>query len=226
MLKMQKTWIHFFNTVKNQKIPGRKEANPFAGKLPHPVLKSIFKQLSPMDERFGFHVLVLMMDLRNQKKLNARKATRMNYFPVKILKQNVDTFTTNICNFFSFWVNEVKFANIFKQANITPTFKKGYWWSKDSYCPMNILRTIAWIIEKLLNKQGTIPCLWIKFFWNNTVLCKINLPKNTLMCFSEQLFSTIFLLCSTYFSVINSSQFSISFIFLILNNIVFATWMV
>ena len=79
-----------------------------------------------MDERFGFHVLVLIMHLRNQKKLNARKATQMNYFPVKILKQNVDIFTTNICNFFSFCVNEGKFANIFKQANITPTFKKGY----------------------------------------------------------------------------------------------------
>ena len=51
------------------------------------------------------------------KKLNTRKATQINNFPVNILKQNADIFTANICNFFSFCLNEGKFPYIFKQTN-------------------------------------------------------------------------------------------------------------
>ena len=56
------------------------------------------------------------------KKLCTRKATQINNFPVKILKQSEDIFTANMCNFFSFCVNESKFSSIFKQANVTPAF--------------------------------------------------------------------------------------------------------
>ena len=50
----------------------------------------------------------------------------MNYFPLKIIKQNIDIFTANICNLFIFYVNEDKFLNSFKQAIVTPAFKTGY----------------------------------------------------------------------------------------------------
>ena len=53
------------------------------------------------------------------------KATHINVILVNILKQNADIFSDNICNIFSFSVNEGKFPNIFKQAYITPAFEKG-----------------------------------------------------------------------------------------------------
>ena len=57
-------------------------------------------------------------------KLSTRKANQINNFPVKILKQSADIFTANMCNFFSFCVNEDKFQNIFTHANITFALKK------------------------------------------------------------------------------------------------------
>ena len=55
-------------------------------------------------------------------KLCTRKATQINNFPVKILKESEDIFTANMCNFFSFCANEIKFPSIFKQADVTPAF--------------------------------------------------------------------------------------------------------
>ena len=71
-----------------------------------------------------------------------------------ILKQNANISSDIICNFLSFYVNKSKFP-FFKQANITPVFKKGYIGSKESYRPMSILPDIAKLFEKLLSKQWT-----------------------------------------------------------------------
>ena len=59
-----------------------------------------------------------------------------------------------MCNFLSFCINETKFPNIFKEANVTPAFKKGYRGLKENYHTVNILPIIAKIFEKLLSKQG------------------------------------------------------------------------
>ena len=58
------------------------------------------------------------------KKPSTCNATQVNNFPVKILKQNADVFTANMSNIFSFCVNESKFPNILKQANVTTAFKR------------------------------------------------------------------------------------------------------
>ena len=94
--------------------------------------------------------------LKEIKKFSTRNATQANNFPIKILKQSADIVTANTCNFFSYCVNESKFRSIFKQANVTPPFKKGYRGSKENYCTVNILLVIAKIFGKLLSKQGTI----------------------------------------------------------------------
>ena len=44
------------------------------------------------------------------------KATQINVILVNNLKQTADIFSDNICNIFSFCLNEGKFPNIFKQA--------------------------------------------------------------------------------------------------------------
>ena len=67
MLKKTEIFNTFFsNTVKYLRIPERKEVNPFADKLSHPILKSIFKinskylhiNMSALGEHFNFHVIV------------------------------------------------------------------------------------------------------------------------------------------------------------------------
>ena len=108
--------------------------------------------MSSMGEHFNFHMLVL----RRKKKKSTRKTTQINDIPVKILKQNADIFSEKVCNFLSFCVNEDKFPNVFKQANIIHAPKKGYRGFKESYHPMSILSVIAKMIEKLLSKQETM----------------------------------------------------------------------
>lgn len=104
-----------------------------------------------MGEQLNFQVLVLII-----KKLNTGRATKNNEISVKILKQNADIFSEKVCNFLSFCVNEDKFPNVFKQANIIHAPKKGYRGFKESYHPMSILSVIAKMIEKLLSKQETM----------------------------------------------------------------------
>ena len=65
-----------------------------------------------------------------------RKTTQSNEIPVTILKQNGVIFSDYICNLFNFCVNEGKFPNILKQANIIPAFKKGYRRYDESYRPL------------------------------------------------------------------------------------------
>ena len=43
---------------------------------------------------------------KETKRLGTLKAIKINDIPVKILKQNADIFPDNICNIFSFCVNE------------------------------------------------------------------------------------------------------------------------
>ena len=100
-------------------------------------------------------------------------------FLAKVLKQNADIFSNNICNFFSFCVNKGKLPNISKNADISPAFKKVYRGYKGSYRSMSILLVIAKIFGKLLRKQENIfmDQLWI--FQNiNVVFRKVILRNN------------------------------------------------
>ena len=45
------------------------------------------------------------------------QATQSKEMPVKILKQNADILSDNICNVFNFCVNEGKLPSILKHAN-------------------------------------------------------------------------------------------------------------
>ena len=112
------------NTVKNLKISECEEVNPFAEKLSRPVLKAIFKYskhrsiiaLNNVTNGWTFQFSCVSV-ADTFKEIKARvKLLKI----LKILKQNADNFTVKI---FSFCVNESKFPNIFKQANVTPTFK-------------------------------------------------------------------------------------------------------
>ena len=60
--------------------------------------------MTPMGEGFDFHVLVLIVHLS------------------KDFKENANIFCDYIYNIYYFCVNECKFPNPLKQANITPPF--------------------------------------------------------------------------------------------------------
>ena len=73
--------------------------------------------------------------------------------PVKIIKTNDNFFAEAICFYFNKSLENGKFPNCLKLANITPVFKKGARTSKNNYRPVSILPVFSKIFERLLSRQ-------------------------------------------------------------------------
>ena len=96
-------------------------------------------------------MLGLMMHLIKLKKLQS------NEILVYILKQNADVLFWLYLQLFNFCLNEEKFPNILKQANLTPASRKGNRSSKENCRPLSILPVIAKYLQtSLVSKQLTL----------------------------------------------------------------------
>ena len=62
-------------------------------------------------------------------------------------------FAEAICFYFNKALENGKFPNCLKLANITPVFKKGACTSKNNYRPVSILLIFSKIFERLLTRQ-------------------------------------------------------------------------
>ena len=87
------------------------------------------------------------------KMLDVSKAIQESDTPVKIIKANENFFAEAICFYFNKSLENGKFPNCLKLANITPVFKKGPRTSKNNYRPVSILPIFSKIFERLLSRQ-------------------------------------------------------------------------
>ena len=101
---------------------------------------------------FSFSNVSVDHVMKKIKKLNPTNARQNTDIPVKILKQNTDTFGNYICDFFNDFVVRGVFPPILKNANITPVFKKGFRSSKNIYRRVSILPIVSKIFENLLSE--------------------------------------------------------------------------
>ena len=76
------------------------------------------------------------------KILKARKAKQITDIHVKVLKENADIFSANICDFLNKTKRSGKFPAILKNGNTTAVFKKYFKGSKENYQPVIILSII------------------------------------------------------------------------------------
>ena len=58
------------------------------------------------------------------KDLNAKKAKQENDIPIKLIKENIELFSSVLSRMFNFYVDKASFPNSLKQADITPIHKK------------------------------------------------------------------------------------------------------
>ena len=72
---------------------------------------------------------------------------------VKIIKPNGNFFAEAICFYFNKSLENGKFPNCVKFANITTVFKKSARTSKNNYRPVSIFPDILKIFERLLSTQ-------------------------------------------------------------------------
>ena len=92
--------------------------------------------------------------------LDVSKAIQESDIPIKIIEANENFFAEAICFYFKKSLENGKFPNCLKLANITPVFKKGARASKTNYRPVSILLVFSKIFERLLSRQ------LLKFFDN------------------------------------------------------------
>ena len=85
--------------------------------------------------------------------LDVSKAIQESDILVKIIKANENFFAEAICFYFNKSLENGKFPNCLKLANITPVFKKGPRTSKNNYRPVSILPIFSKIFERLLSRQ-------------------------------------------------------------------------
>ena len=154
----------FANAVKNLNISNYENYDSLAEKIDDPTLKAIAKSrnhpsiLAITSEyknraNFSFNFVSKEDVLTEIKMLDVSKAIQESDIPVKIIKANENFFAEAICFYFNKSLENGKFPNCLKLANITPIFKKGPRTSKNNYRPVSILPIFSKIFERLLSRQ-------------------------------------------------------------------------
>ena len=118
----------------------------------HPSNISIY-ELGYEQNNFSFHPISELNIHTAINNIDSSKAYQKNNIPPKFLKENSDIcaivirFDMNKC------ISKGKFSNNLKNADITPTFKKGDHLLKINYRAVSILPTLSKIYEKILYYQ-------------------------------------------------------------------------
>ena len=58
------------------------------------------------------------------KVLNAKKAKEDHDMPIKLIKENIELFSSVLSRMFNFYIGKASCPNSLKQADITPVHKK------------------------------------------------------------------------------------------------------
>ena len=154
----------FANAVKSLNISNYENCNSLAENIYDPTLKAIAKCrnhpsilaiVSEYENRanFSFNFVSKEDVLTEIKMLDVSKTIQESDIPVKIIKANENFFAEAICFYFNKSLENGKFPNCLKLANITSVFKKGARTSKNNYRPVSILAVFSKIFERLLSRQ-------------------------------------------------------------------------
>ena len=87
------------------------------------------------------------------KNLNVRKTCQGSGIPTKIIKLNIDLFSSFICQNFNYCISIVKFPNELKHADVIPVHNKKDKSNKRNCRSVSILPSISKIYEKIIYNQ-------------------------------------------------------------------------
>ena len=118
----------------------------------HPSILAIASEYKNR-ANFSFSFVSKEDRLTEIKVLDVSKAIQESDIPVKISRANENFFAEAICFYLSKSLENGKFPNCVKLANITPVFKKGARTSKNNYRPASILPVFSKIFGRLLSRQ-------------------------------------------------------------------------
>ena len=78
------------------------------------------------------------------------KSTGVDGIPPKLLKEIVEQISTPLANFFNFSLEEGMVPSEWKEANITPLFKKGSRNKPENYKPVSLTSVVCTLLETLI----------------------------------------------------------------------------
>ena len=87
------------------------------------------------------------------KDLNAKKVKQENDIPIKLIKENIELFSSIVSRMFNFYIDKTSFPNGLKRADITPVHKKDDTNDQNNYRPVSILLSLFKAFEKCLYDQ-------------------------------------------------------------------------
>ena len=89
----------------------------------HPSILKIKKHIR-VESYFDFKHIDDKKMAEVLKVLNAKKAKQENDIPIKLIKENIELFSSVLSRMFNFYIDKASFPNSLKQADITPVHKK------------------------------------------------------------------------------------------------------
>ena len=89
----------------------------------HPSILKIKKQIR-IENYFDFTHINDKKVAELLKDLNAKKAKQENDISIKLIKENIELFSSVLSRMFTFYIDKKSFSNSLKQADITPVHKK------------------------------------------------------------------------------------------------------
>ena len=86
------------------------------------------------------------------KSLKTGKASGPDQISNRILKELAHSLSFPLCDLFNYSLSSGKVPKLWKQANVTPIYKKGDQSEVSNYRPISLLSTIGKVMEKLVHK--------------------------------------------------------------------------
>ena len=87
------------------------------------------------------------------KDLNAKKVKQENDFPIKLIKENIEIFSSVLSRMFNFYIAKPPFPSSLNQADIAPANKKDDTDDKNNCRRVSILPSLSKAFEKCLYDQ-------------------------------------------------------------------------
>ena len=119
----------------------------------HPSIREIKKNVC-IDSEFFFKKVSLSTMVAELRALDGKKSGTYKDLPVKVLKEHEDIVALPLTEI---WNEEIvqnrKFAERLKLADITPLHKKLETISKENYRPISLLPVVSKIFERMMSKQ-------------------------------------------------------------------------
>ena len=109
------------------------------------------------------------------KKMKDNKSPGVDGIPPKLLKEIVDQISTPLANLFNLSLEEGIVPSEWKEANITPLYKKGSRKKPENYRPVSLTSVVCKLLETLIRDH------MVEFLIKHKLINTSQLPKSKVM---------------------------------------------